>query len=163
MSCSLCWQLMRANAWMAAQELNQLINAVPERIYQCSDNREIPRFRISSNGTEYLARTTSAPAFQILEIMPATAPRADRARADAGEAVGCADLAPTNLAALTWKIKLPPPPVAIQQHVQPERRRKSGHWPNHTDFVSGRFLAEKTHLVGYWNLRILRKDQVRNR
>jgi hypothetical protein len=31
---------------------------------------------ISSNSTEYLARTTSAPAFQILEIMPATAPRA---------------------------------------------------------------------------------------
>jgi hypothetical protein len=29
---------------------------------------------------------------------------------------------------------------------------------NHTDFISGRFLAEKTLLVGYWNLRILRKD-----
>jgi hypothetical protein len=34
---------------------------------------------------------------------------------------------------------------------------------NHTDFISGRFLAGETYLVGYWNLRILRKDQVRNR
>jgi hypothetical protein len=36
---------------------------------------------------------------------------------------------------------------------------------NHNDFVSGRFLAEKTLLVGYcyWNLRMLRKDEVRNR
>jgi hypothetical protein len=34
---------------------------------------------------------------------------------------------------------------------------------NHTDFVSGRFLAEKTFLVGYWKLRILRKDEIRNR
>jgi hypothetical protein len=29
---------------------------------------------VSSNSTDYLARTTSVPAFQILEIMPATAP-----------------------------------------------------------------------------------------
>jgi hypothetical protein len=49
---------------------------------------------ISSNSTEYLARTTSAPAFQILETMPATAPRAARGRTDAAEAVGCVDLAP---------------------------------------------------------------------
>jgi hypothetical protein len=34
---------------------------------------------------------------------------------------------------------------------------------NHTDFVSGRFLAEKTLLVGYWNIQMLRKDGVRNR
>jgi hypothetical protein len=34
---------------------------------------------------------------------------------------------------------------------------------NHADFVSGRFLAEKAYLVGYWKLRILRKDEVRNR
>jgi hypothetical protein len=33
----------------------------------------------------------------------------------------------------------------------------------HNDFVSGRFLAEKTLLVGYWNLRMLQKDEVRNR
>ena len=42
---------------------------------------------ISSNSTDYLARTTSAPAFQILETMPATAPRAARGRTDAAEAV----------------------------------------------------------------------------
>ena len=59
---------------------------------------------ISSNSTDYLARTTSAPAFQILEIMPTTAPRAARGRTDAAEAMRCADLAPTNLAALTSKI-----------------------------------------------------------
>jgi hypothetical protein len=34
---------------------------------------------------------------------------------------------------------------------------------NHTGFVSGRFLAEKNLLVGYWNLQMLRKDEVRNR
>jgi hypothetical protein len=48
---------------------------------------------ISSNITDYLARTTSAPAFQILETMPATAPRAARGRTNAAEGVGCADLA----------------------------------------------------------------------
>ena len=63
---------------------------------------------ISSNSTDYLARTTSAPAFQSLETMPATAPRAARGRTDAAEAVGCADLAPTNLAPLTSKINPPP-------------------------------------------------------
>ena len=63
---------------------------------------------ISSNSTDYLARTTSAPAFQILETMPATAPRAARGRTDAAEAVGCADLALTNLAPLTSKINPPP-------------------------------------------------------
>ena len=62
---------------------------------------------ISSNSTDYLARTTSAPAFQILETMPATAPRAARGRTDAAEAVGCADLAPSNLAPLIRR--LPPP------------------------------------------------------
>jgi hypothetical protein len=34
---------------------------------------------------------------------------------------------------------------------------------NHNAFVSVRFLAEKTLLVGYWGLRMLRKDEVRNR
>jgi hypothetical protein len=56
-----------------------------------------------------MARTTSAPAFQILEIMPAIAPRAARGRTNAAGAVGCADLAPTNLAPLTSKITPPPP------------------------------------------------------
>jgi hypothetical protein len=67
-----CWQLMRASAWMVAQELNQLITAVPEG--PTSAVRQPRDSPISSNGTEYLARTTSASAFQILEIMPATAP-----------------------------------------------------------------------------------------
>jgi hypothetical protein len=67
---------------------------------------------ISSNSTEYLARATSVPAFQILEIMPATAPRAARGRTNAAQAVGCADLAPANLAPLNFTIT-PPPPFAI--------------------------------------------------
>jgi hypothetical protein len=43
--------------------------------------------------------------------------------------------------------------------------REENHRPlaNHNDFVRGRFLAEKTLLVGYWNLRMLRKNEVRNR
>jgi hypothetical protein len=86
--------------------------------------RESP---ISSNSTEYLARTTSAPAFQILEMMPATAPQVARGRTDVAEAVGCADLAPTNLASLTSKIN--PLPICYSttcSHVQPAPRRKSG-------------------------------------
>jgi hypothetical protein len=57
----------------AAQELNQLIKMLPRGPLPMQwQPRDSP---ISSNSTEYLARTTSAPAFQILEIMPATAPR----------------------------------------------------------------------------------------
>ena len=96
---------------------------------------------ISSNSTDYLARTTSAPAFQILETMPATAPRAARGRTDAAEAVGCADLAPSNLAPLTSKIN--PPPFAIQQHVQPAPRRKSGRWPTTPTLLVGTFWPRR--------------------
>jgi len=96
---------------------------------------------ISSNSTDYLARTTSAPAFQILETMPATAPRAARGRTDAAEAVGCADLAPSNLAPLTSKIN--PPPFAIQQHVQPAPRRKLGRWPTAVTLLAGTFWPRR--------------------
>jgi hypothetical protein len=102
---------------------------------------------ISSNSTEYLARTTSTPAFQILEIMPATAPRAARGRTDAGEAVGCADLAPTNLASLTSKIN--PPSICYSTTCSASTAKENRPLANHTDFVSGRFLAEKTYLVHY--------------
>jgi hypothetical protein len=103
---------------------------------------------ISSNSTEYLARTTSAPAFQSLEIMPATAPRAARGRTDATEAVGCADLAPTNLAPLTSKINNPPP-ICYSTTCSASTAKEIRPLANHTDFVSGRFLAEETYLVGY--------------
>jgi hypothetical protein len=49
MSCSLRWQLMRASAWMAAQELNEPADQpCLGKIYQCGGNREIPRFRPTS-------------------------------------------------------------------------------------------------------------------
>ena len=99
---------------------------------------------ISSNSTDYLARTTSAPAFQILETMPATAPRAARGRTDAAEAVGCADLAPSNLAPLTSKIN---PPHFLSNNMFLVKKIRP--LANHADFVSGPFLAEKTLLVGY--------------
>jgi hypothetical protein len=97
---------------------------------------------ILSNSTEYLARTTSAPAFQILDIMPATAPRAARGRTDAAEAVGCADLAPTNLAPLLLR-RLTRPPFAIQQHVQPAPRRKLGRWPTTPTLLAGTFWPRR--------------------
>ena len=102
---------------------------------------------ISSNSTDYLARTTSAPAFQILETMPATAPRAARGRTDAAEAVGCADLAPTNLAPLTSKIN--PPPICYSTTCSASTAKEIRPLANHSNFVSGHFLAEKTYLVGY--------------
>ena len=102
---------------------------------------------ISSNGTDYLARTTSAPAFQILETMPATAPRAARGRTDAAEAVGCADLAPSNLAPLTSKIN--PPPIGYSTTCSASTAKEIRPLANRSNFVSGHFLAEKTYLVGY--------------
>jgi hypothetical protein len=47
MSCSLCEPESRADGALAAQELNQLINAVAEAPVNavCSGNRAIPRFR----------------------------------------------------------------------------------------------------------------------
>ena len=80
---------------------------------------------ISSNSTDYLARTTSAPAFQILETMPATAPRAARGRADAAEAAGCTVVATAKLAPLSLKI-YPHPPFPIQQHVPREENQAVG-------------------------------------
>jgi hypothetical protein len=44
MSCSLCWQLMQASAWMAAQELNQLINPVSERSTSAVATARFPDF-----------------------------------------------------------------------------------------------------------------------
>jgi hypothetical protein len=44
MSCSLCWQPMRASAWTAAQELNQLINPVSERSTSAVATARFPDF-----------------------------------------------------------------------------------------------------------------------
>jgi hypothetical protein len=110
-------------------------------------NRAIPRFRPTALHI-WPVPTTSAPAFQILEIVPATAPRAAWGRTDAPEAVGCADLAPTNLAAsLTSKIT--PPPICYATTCSASTAKEIRPLANHTDFVSGHFLAEMTYLVGY--------------
>jgi hypothetical protein len=145
MSCSLCEPESRADGALAVQELNQLINAVAEGPATMQwQPRDSP---ISSNITEYLARTTSALTFEILEIMPATAPREARGRTDAAEAVGCADLGPTNLASLTSKIN--PPPICFSTTCSASTAKEIRPLANNTNFVSGRFLAEKTLLVGY--------------
>jgi hypothetical protein len=44
MSCSLCWQRMRASAWMVAQELNQLINVVSEGSTSAVTTARFPDF-----------------------------------------------------------------------------------------------------------------------
>jgi hypothetical protein len=119
MSCSLCEPESRADGALAAQELNQLINAVAEGSANAVATARFPDF--VQQYCEYLARTTSAPAFQVLEIMPATAPRADRGRTDAAEAVGCADLAPTNLAPLTSKTTPPSPHLLFNNMLSQHR------------------------------------------
>jgi hypothetical protein len=95
------------------------------------------------------------------ELLPATGPRAARGRADAAEAAGCTVVATAKLAPLSLKIHPPPPPIFYPTTCSNVKEIRP--LANHTGFVSGRFLAEKTYLVGYWKLRILRKDEVRNR
>jgi hypothetical protein len=65
---------------------------------------------------------------RISEFLPATAPRAARGRADAGEAVGCTVVATAKLSLLSLKIypPPPPPPFPIQQHVQREENQALG-------------------------------------
>jgi hypothetical protein len=129
----------------AAQELNQLIHPVSERSTSqaCGGNREIPRFRPTA--LDIAQAPTPRLRLRISEIMPATSPRAARGgRADAAEAVGCTAAATAKLAPLS--LKIPPPPFPIQQHVPRVENQAAA---NHTDFISGRFLAERTYLVGY--------------
>jgi hypothetical protein len=126
------------------------------KIYQCGGNREIPRFRPTALD---MAQAPPRLPVRISEILPATAPRAARGRADAGEAAGRTVVATAKLAPLS--LKTPPPPHFLSNNMFLVKKIRP--LANHADFVSGRFLAEKTYLVGYWNLRILRKDQVRNR
>jgi hypothetical protein len=125
------------------------------KTYQCGGNREIPRFRPTALD---IAQASPRLPLRISEFLPAAVPRAARGRADAAEAVGCTVVATAKLAPLS--LKTPPPHFLSNNMFLVKKIRPLA---NHTDFVSGRFLAEKTYLVGYWNLRILRKDQVRNR
>jgi hypothetical protein len=75
------------------------------KIYQCGGNREIPRFRPTALD---MAQSPPHLPLRISEIMPATAPRAARGRADAGEALGCTVVATKNTTT--------PPPISYPQH-----------------------------------------------
>jgi hypothetical protein len=139
MSCSLCEPESRADGALAAQELNQLIKMLPRRALPMQwQPRDSP---ISSNSTEYLARTTSAPAFQILEFMPATAP------------LGVVPTwqrpwgAQTLLRLILLRIlrRLTRPPLLFQ-HVQPAPRRKSGRWPTTPTLLADAFWTRRR----YW-------------
>ena len=78
------------------------------KTYQCGGNREIPRFRPTALD---MAQAPPHLPLRISEIMPATAPRAPRGRADAGEAAGCTVVATAKLAPLSLKI-YPPPAIS---------------------------------------------------
>jgi hypothetical protein len=136
MSCSLCEPESRADGALAAQELNQLINAVAEGPLPMQwQPRDSP---ISSNSTDYLARTTSARCFSNSRNYAGDSPPSGSGSYRRGRGrVGCADLAPANLDPLISNTN--PPPFAIQQHVQPAPRRKLGRWPTSVTFVAGTF------------------------
>jgi hypothetical protein len=68
----------------------------PGAIYQGNGSHEIPRLRPTAPGTWPWG--TSAPAFENFRNMPATGPRVDRSRANAGETAECIDLAASGLA-----------------------------------------------------------------
>jgi hypothetical protein len=69
---------------------------------------------------------------RISEILPATAPRAARGRADAAEAAGCTVVATAKLAPLSLKI-YPPPPICFLSNNM-FNVKKIRPLANHTDF-----------------------------
>ena len=95
------------------------------KIYQCGDNREIPRFHPTALD---MAQAPPHLPLRISEILPATAPRAARGRADAAEAAGCTVVATAKLAPLSLKIHTHThtPPFPIQQHVPREENQALG-------------------------------------
>jgi hypothetical protein len=130
---------------LAAQELNPLINAVAEGPANAVAFAQIP---ISSNSTKYLARTTSAPAFQILEIMPVRQPPRPPERCRRGRGRGmrrpCSD---QSCSAYFLLRRLTRPPICYSTTCSARTAKAIRPLANHSDFVSGRFLAEKTLLV----------------
>jgi hypothetical protein len=106
--------------------------------------RESP---ISSNSTEYiwpyhLRACLSNSRNYAGDSPPSGSGSYRRSRA---QAVGCADLAPANLAPLTSKIN--PPPICYSAKCSASTAKEIRPLANHTDFVSGHFLAEETYLV----------------
>jgi hypothetical protein len=156
---------MRASAWMAATGVEPADQSCLGKIYQCGGSRGIPQFRPTALD---MAQPSTSPRLplRISEVMPATAPRAARGRADAGEAVGCTAVATTK-SLLRLLRRLPPPHTHTHTHISYPTTcsyvKKIRPLANHNDFVSERLLAEKTLLVGYWNHRMLRNYEVRNR
>jgi hypothetical protein len=150
MSFSLCEPESRADGALAAQEVNQLINAVSRRPLPMQwQPRDSP---ISSNSTDYLARTTSAPAFQILETMPATAPR-ERPRASGSGSYrrgrGRGMRRPCSDQSCSAYFEDYPPPICYSTTCSASTAKEIRPLANRSNFVSGHFLAEKTYLVGY--------------
>jgi hypothetical protein len=86
------------------------------KIYQCGGIREIPRFRPTALD---MAQAPPRLPLRISEIMPATAPRAARGRADAGEAVGCTVVVciMTKLAPLASKMNTTHPPHFLSNNM----------------------------------------------
>jgi hypothetical protein len=126
---------MRAIAWTAAQdELNQLINPVSEKdLPECGGNREIPRFRPTALD---IAQAPPRLPLRISELLPATAPRAARGRADAAEAAGCTVVATAKLAPLSLKIY---PPHFLSNNMFQREENQAVFWPTTPTLVAGAF------------------------
>jgi hypothetical protein len=113
---------------------------------QSCGNREIPRFRPTALD---IAQAPPRLPLRISEVLPATAPRAARGRADAGEAVGCAVVATTKLAPLASKMNTTPhpPPPPISYPTTRSYVKKIRPLANHIDFVSGGFLSSREEIA----------------
>jgi hypothetical protein len=146
MSCSLCEPESRADGALAAQELNQLINAVAEGPLPMQwQPRDSP---ISSNSTDYLARTTSARCCSNSRNYAGDSPPSGSGSYRRGRGrVGCADLAPANLDPLTSNLN--PPPMCYSTTCSASTAKEIRPLANRSNFLSGHFLAEGTDLVGY--------------
>jgi hypothetical protein len=96
MGCSFCAPQLQDDDAMVAQELGPTGEHCPGAIYQGNGSHEIPRLRPTALGTWPWHLRTWLCDFQ--EYMPATGPRADRGRVNAGETAEYIDLAAPGLA-----------------------------------------------------------------
>jgi hypothetical protein len=93
MACLFCAPQSRADDAMVAQELDQLVSTVLKRsIYRGNGSHEIPRLRPTAPGTHMALLAPPCLPLRFQEYMPATGPRADRGRANAGETAEYIDL-----------------------------------------------------------------------
>jgi hypothetical protein len=115
MSCSLCWQLMRASAWMAAQELNQLINPVSEGSTSAVATARFPDF-VQQTALD-MAQAPPCVPLRIFRIMPATAPPSGSGSCRRGRGRGVHSCCNDQACSAFFKDPPPSPPFPIQQHV----------------------------------------------